>query len=68
MDPNARNRVVRTMIQVGIPAVLAALASATTAVGEIAEWWAPLALAVLTTVTSALHQQFRPAGTPESAE
>jgi hypothetical protein len=68
MDPNARNRVVRTMIQVGIPAVLAALASATTAVGNITEWWAPLALAVLTTVTSMLHQQFRPATSSEPAE
>jgi predicted permease len=57
-------RVARTAVQAGLPAVLAAIAAATTEIGKTTEWWAPLVLAVLTTVTSVLHQKVRPAQAP----
>lgn len=64
---DAWQRVARTALQAGLPAVLAAIAAATTELGKTTEWWAPLALAVLTTLTSVLHQKVRPAATAPDA-
>jgi hypothetical protein len=60
MTSDAYARIARTSIQVGAPAILAAVAAATTEVGKITEWWAPLALAVLSVLSSAIHQVVRP--------
>lgn len=57
---DTRQRIIRTAIQAGVPAVIDMIAALTTELGNVTEWWAPLALAALTTISSVLHNRFRP--------
>lgn len=68
MDQATRNRVIRTAIQAAIPAALAAVASLTTSLKDVTDWWAPLVLAGLTVITSLGHQYLRPAAPAAPAD
>ena len=55
MSPDRKSRILRTLFQSIVGAVLAVIVGASNVVGEGKEFWVPVAGAVLATLTSAVQ-------------
>lgn len=60
MTPDQIQRLIRTAVQAAVPALVAMIAALTTEFEKVTAWWAPLVLAGLTVLMSAVHQKVKP--------